>query len=144
MCVHASLYPCVCGCVRSRYSASHGCLSNLPRRICRTGAVRDQLKMVLSVTDSLAEWSKAVDSSSTIFGCVGSNTTAIICQKKLRAAGPAQAPLSATLLDSVHGAGAHVCTRALAEAPANSRISCFASSLYGASNEQSSTWYGQN
>ena len=29
-------------------------------------------------TDSLAEWSKAVDSSSTIFGCVGSNPTAVI------------------------------------------------------------------
>ena len=28
--------------------------------------------------DSLAEWSKAVDSSSTIFGCVGSNPTAVI------------------------------------------------------------------
>ena len=28
--------------------------------------------------DTLAEWSKAVDSSSTIFGCVGSNPTAVI------------------------------------------------------------------
>ena len=28
--------------------------------------------------DSLAEWSKAVDSSSIIFGCVGSNPTAVI------------------------------------------------------------------
>ena len=28
--------------------------------------------------DSLAEWSKAVDSSSTIFGCVGSNPSAVI------------------------------------------------------------------
>ena len=27
--------------------------------------------------DSLAEWSKAVDSSSIIFGCVGSNPTAV-------------------------------------------------------------------
>ena len=29
--------------------------------------------------DSLAEWSKAVDSSSIIFGCVGSFPTAVIC-----------------------------------------------------------------
>ena len=28
--------------------------------------------------DTLAEWSKAVDSSSTIFGCVGSNPTGVI------------------------------------------------------------------
>ena len=31
--------------------------------------------------DSLAEWSKAVDSSSIIFGCVGSNPTAVILRK---------------------------------------------------------------
>ena len=30
------------------------------------------------VIDTLAEWSKAVDSSSTIFGCVGSNPTGVI------------------------------------------------------------------
>ena len=31
-----------------------------------------------SANDGLAEWSKAVDSSSTIFGCVGSNPTAVM------------------------------------------------------------------
>ena len=38
----------------------------------RTCKLREEL------IDSLAEWSKAVDSSSTIFGCVGSNPTAVI------------------------------------------------------------------
>ena len=42
----------------------------LLRRFTRTHAATS--------IDTLAEWSKAVDSSSTIFGCVGSNPTGVI------------------------------------------------------------------
>ena len=41
---------------------------------CRMGKAHQMLATI----DTLAEWSKAVDSSSTIFGCVGSNPTGVI------------------------------------------------------------------
>ena len=48
--------------------------------------------MMLSVTDSLAEWSKAVDSNSTIFGRVGSSPTTAIAPQgpRKRAQAPAR------------------------------------------------------
>ena len=53
-----------------------GCVTKLRGRTLR--------KLSSGFSDTLAEWSTAVDSSSTIFGCVGSNPTGVTFERHKR------------------------------------------------------------
>ena len=74
---------CLCGFLRFRHlecqiwvSRSLGALPN-----CAAKTLRE---LSSGFSDTLAEWSKAVDSSSTIFGCVGSNPTGVTIERHER------------------------------------------------------------